>query len=209
MQTVCLWVGCVIAQFVIWPEVYNHWHLQVVGWGQDLVPRCKPPGEIRQMNAPQYVTNVYVFRVGHSCLCLQRRLSKTSRQIWLRCQPIIAFPLLLVCVKICVYPLRVGLYFLQPSGTPESPTSLQSQMFQGFIFLAQDPGLGSPMWGSDPCPLGRTSGVVIIFSSVVCLQDRVGFYHIMTLPLLAIFLWLHLYIFSCRRSFLVLSELFH
>ena len=31
------------------------------------------------------------------------------------------------------------------------------------------------MWSSDSCSLGRTSAVVIIFSSVICLQENIGF----------------------------------
>ena len=42
---------------------------------------------------------------------------------------LLLLPWVLEHVRFCVPLLRVGLYFLQPSGTPESPTSLQSQMF--------------------------------------------------------------------------------
>ena len=47
--------GCIPTQFVVWPEVSQHWSLQVVGWGQVLLPKCQLLGELIQMNAPQYV----------------------------------------------------------------------------------------------------------------------------------------------------------
>ena len=49
-----------------------------------------------------------------------------------------------------------------PSALPKmSPTGFQSQMFWGLISLMQDPQVGCPIWGSDPCSLGRISMVVI------------------------------------------------
>ena len=57
--------------------------------------------------------------------------------------------------------------------------------------------------------LGRTSAAVIIFSFVSWLPGGTGLDCTMSPPFLAILLWFLLYIFSCRRSFLIDSSLPH
>ena len=53
--------GCVPTLVVVWPEVSQHQSLQAFGWGQVLVPKWQPPGELAQMNCPQHFC--------HQCLC--------------------------------------------------------------------------------------------------------------------------------------------
>ena len=42
--------GCVPALLVVWPEVFQHWSQQAVGWGQVLVRKCQPPEELMPMS---------------------------------------------------------------------------------------------------------------------------------------------------------------
>ena len=43
------------ALLVVWPEMFQHWSLQAFGWGQVLVPKWWPPGELTPMNIPWYL----------------------------------------------------------------------------------------------------------------------------------------------------------
>ena len=70
------------------------------------------------------------------------------------------------------------------------------------------PGAGLLSWGAwrgpqTPYSLGRTSAIVIILAFVVCPLRVVGLDCTVPPPLLPGPLWFLLYIFSCRRSFLV------
>ena len=92
----------------------------------------------------------------------------------------------LECVRFYTCPLiAVSISYSPPALLNISPGGFQSQMFWGLIFLVQGPGLGSPMQGSlSPfAPWG-------------------------VLPLLPISLWFLCFIFSCRKSFLLVSWLF-
>ena len=44
--------GCVPIELVVWPEVFQHWSLQVVGWALVLVPKWGPPGELTPIIFP-------------------------------------------------------------------------------------------------------------------------------------------------------------
>ena len=52
--------GCVPALFIVSPEASKHWSLQAVGWGQVLVRKWWPPGELMPMSTPQ----------NYCCQCL-------------------------------------------------------------------------------------------------------------------------------------------
>ena len=42
--------ACVPIVLVVWPEAFQYWRLQIVGWGQFLVPIWRPLGELRLIN---------------------------------------------------------------------------------------------------------------------------------------------------------------
>ena len=44
--------GCVPLLLVLWPEAFQHWSLQVFQWGQVLVLKVGPPGELMAINTP-------------------------------------------------------------------------------------------------------------------------------------------------------------
>ena len=90
-----------------------------------------------------------------------------------------------------------------------SPTDLQCQIFWGFLFLVQDPHSGDPSCGAwIPCSLGRTTVIIALFPLVGWLPRAMGLDHMCLCPPLPILLWLLLYLFSCRWSFLLVFRLF-
>ena len=59
-------IGCAPILVVVWPEAFQHWSLQVVGWSQILVPKCGPPRELIQICFPgTSTTSVFAFMVSH------------------------------------------------------------------------------------------------------------------------------------------------
>ena len=118
-----------------------------------------------------------------------------------------------VCEILCA-PFKNGvylgwiLYFPQPSESPESKLCwFRSQMFLGLIFS----GAGPPGWGAQcethiPFSLRRTSAILVILLFIDHLPGSL-------LPcnsiLLTCLVWFLLYIFHCRRTFLVDSGLSH
>ena len=44
--------GCVPLLLVLWPEAFQRWILQVFQWGQVLVLKVGPPGELMAINTP-------------------------------------------------------------------------------------------------------------------------------------------------------------
>ena len=69
--------GCIPALLVVWSQ---HWSLQAVGWGQVLVTKWRPLGELTPMNTPNTSsTSVFVPRVSHRYSRLPRRPSKSIR----------------------------------------------------------------------------------------------------------------------------------
>ena len=82
-----------------------------------------------------------------------------------------------------------------------SPSGLQSQTFWGTHL----PGAGPPCWGAQtPHSLGRTSAIVIILP--LSFSGGVGLDYIASPPLLLILLWFLLCVFSCGKSFLLVSR---
>ena len=53
--------SCVPALLVVWPEASQHWSLWAVGWDQVLALKCRPPGSLLPVSAPQYI--------HHKCFC--------------------------------------------------------------------------------------------------------------------------------------------
>ena len=114
------------------------------------------------------------------------------------------------CEILCA-PFKSGVSISHsPLGLPKvSPAGLQSQTFWGLIFLVQVPQAGDhdvgfrclAPWG-EPLQLQ-------LFSRLWVTHWGMGLDYIVTPPLLPILLWFLLYIFGCRRSFLVGSSLFH
>ena len=96
-------------------------------------------------------------------------------------------------------------YFPESSGTPEIEPCWNSKPKILGIHL---PIVGPLGWGARyeaqiPHSLGRISSVVIIIPFVSCPHEGMGLDYIMTLLILPVSLWFLLYIFSCRRYFLI------
>ena len=94
-----------------------------------------------------------------------------------------------------------------------SPADLRIQMFWGLVFLIQDPCAGEPNVGLRSLTpmflLWENLCNVIILQFVSCPPGDMGLDYIASLPFLLISRWFLLYVFSCRRSFLVDSCLSH
>ena len=152
-------------------------------------------------------TNVYVPKVGHSHLPLPQE-NPQDQQVGLAHASIklLLLPLVLVCVRFCVHPLRVKSISPIPVRLLNlSPAGLQNQMSRGLCSWCRTPGLGSLTWGSELSLLWENLCNIIILQFVGCPPRGMGLDYITSLHIL---LWFLLYIFSCR-SFLIGSGLFH
>ena len=122
--------GCVPTLLVVWPKVTQHWSLQAGGWGQVLVPKCQPLGELTPMNIP--------WGLYHQCPCPHsepqmtlptQETSKTHRWVWPRLLWSLCFALgSSACETLCV-PSKIGVS-VYPSPVEllySSPAVLQSQ----------------------------------------------------------------------------------
>ena len=89
-----------------------------------------------------------------------------------------------------------------------SPAGLKAKCSGNSSSRCRTPSLESPMWGSELSLLCENLCIVIILQLVGCPPRGVEFDYISSLPLLPISLRFLLYVFSCRRSFLVGSSLF-
>lgn len=112
-----------------------------------------------------------------------------------------------VCELLCS-PFKSGLYFQQPYGSPESKPRWPSP---SDILVIPLPGVEPSGWGAwcgiqTLCSLGWSSAIVIVFSNVGRPPQVYESWldHVST-PLLSHFL---LYIFSCRRPFLLVPRSF-
>ena len=96
-------------------SVNQHWSLQVVRWDQILVPRCQPPGELMQMNAP----HLSVTRVSHSH-SLPPAWRPGDQQVGLAQASVklLLLPLVPAHTRFCVQPLRVKSLFSQSYRAP-------------------------------------------------------------------------------------------
>ena len=107
--------------------------------------------------------------------CLSERLSKVRK--WIRLRLLSNFCL---CVgsgalRFCACPLsmewsrRVKPLFpiALKFSCAQTLLALKARCFEGSSTQCRTPSLGSPMWGSTPCLLGRTSAIVIILPFVV------------------------------------------
>ena len=113
------------------------------------------------------------------------------------------------CEILCA-PFKSGVYFPQPSSSPESKLCWPSKPN---VLGAHLPGAGLPGWGAQCgaqtlCSLGRTSAIVIIFCCVGHLPGGMGLDCTTSPLLLPVSLWFLFYIFSCRRSFLLVFRSF-
>ena len=107
-------------------------------------------------------------------------------------------------------PFKSGVCFLQPSGSPILKPHWSSKQD---ILGASLPNAGPPGWvvwcgAWTPCSLCRNSAIVIILPFVGCLPGGVGLAYTVSLPLLSVSLWFLLYIFSGRKSFLLVFKWF-
>ena len=148
--------------------------------------------------------SISVTRVSSSCL-LPLQEAFQDKQI---CRIQAPFKVLLLnwvqeCVRFCVYPLWVSLYFSQPSDSTENQHPLLSKPN---ILRAHLLGAGPLGWGTQcgywtPLLLGEKLSIVIILLFVAHLPGGIGLEYSTSMPLLLISLWFLLYIFSCRRFF--------
>ena len=109
-----------------------------------------------------------------------------------------------VC-EILYVSFKSEIYFPQPSGSPQSKPCWPSKLN---VLGACLPGTGPPGWGpwcgaQTPSSLGRTSTVGIILPFMGHHPGGLGLDYTASPPLLPVSLWFLLYIFGCRRSFLL------
>ena len=105
--------GCVPTMLVVCPETSQHWSLLAVGWGQVLVSRWLPPGELTSVSTPTYLL--------HQCLCphSEPQLPPASLEIFQDQQVGLAqasvksllSPWVPVCMRPSVCPSRVEFMF--------------------------------------------------------------------------------------------------
>ena len=112
-------------------------------------------------------------------------------------------------VRFCVHPFKSEDYFPQPSRTPQIKPCCPSKPNAPGACL---PGAGPLGWGAqygaqNSHYSGRTSAIVIILHFVCCPPQGMTLYWESAPPTLLVVILL--YVFSCRRSFLVGSGLFH
>lgn len=104
----------------------------------------------------------------------------------------------------CGRPLRVESLFptafwLFPK---QAPLAFKPNILRVNLSGAGPPGLGTQYGAQTPGSLDRTSAIVIFLPFVCRPRWGVGFHYVKSLPLIPTSLWL-LFIFSCRRSFLL------
>ena len=116
-----------------------------------------------------------------------------------------------VCKILCVpFKSEVSTSYSPLTLAKVSPASLQSQTFWGLSSQCRTPKAGeSQCEAQTPRSLGRTSAIFIILLFVGHLHGSMGLDCTVSLSLLPLLLWFLLYIFSCRRSFLVDSGFSH
>ena len=140
------------------------------------------------------VISSYLFLLWEALQDQQVDLTRTSRTLLL-------LPWVPEYVRFFMHPFRADLYFPQPSCSPKSkPTSLQRQTFWELIFQVQNPQAGEPDVG---LRLIASSFAVVIILVCGLPTQWYGLDYTASLLLLPVSLGLLLYIFSCRRSFLL------
>ena len=114
-----------------------------------------------------------------------------------------------LCEILCApFESRVSISYSPLALRKVSPTGLQSPMFWKLFFLVQDPQAGKPNVGSYPSVL-RENFCNCNYPPFVGRPPKgMGLDSTLSPPLLHIFLWFLLYIFSCRRSFLLVFRSF-
>ena len=111
-----------------------------------------------------------------------------------------------VCEILC-QPFKSRVYiFYSPSVSPirkSHPLVFKARCSRDLSSWCRTPGLVRLMWGLNHSLFARTSAVVIILPFVSCLPWGVGLDHTASPSFLLVSLWFLLYIFSCRKSFLL------
>ena len=145
--------GCVLTLFVVWPETYQHWSLQAVGWGQVLVSQWQLLGELTPMSTPwTSATSVLVPTVSHSHTPASpgdppRPAGRSGPGSY----EVTAFSLGPCEHKTLCAPSKSGVSL---SLSPVEPlwSSLQSQMLWGLLLLMPDPHAGESEVGLSTLP---------------------------------------------------------
>ena len=145
-------------------------------------------------------SSVCVPRVSPAASCLSGRLSKISSCLWPRLLSNYCFSPGSWSMWDFVCPFKSGVYFPWPS---DSPQIKPCQPSKANVLGDHLPGAGLLSWGAlygaqIPTSLGRTSVIVIILPFV-----DIGLDYTTCPPHLLILFWFLLYIFHCRRSFVL------
>ena len=115
-------------------------------------------------------------------------------------------------VRFCMCPLRVELYFPQPSVPHKS--KLHSLAFRarhsgGSFSQCRAPEWGAQCGAQTHCFVVRTSPIAMILLFVGHSPEGMGLDYYTRIPaLMPTLLWFYLYSFLCRRSFLLSSDFF-
>ena len=140
---------CVPAMLVVWPEAFQHWSLQAVGWGQVLASDdCIQDSSHQWILPSTSATSVLAHTVSHSCLLLPGETLQDQQVVLV--QAAIQSPLFFpsgpgvdktLCASsksgVSVFPSPVEFLWSSSAG-------LQSQMLWGLLFPMLGPQTGEP-----------------------------------------------------------------
>ena len=143
--------------------------------------------------------------------CLSGRLSEVSKWIWPGSSQTVASVLGGKACEVLGMPFesRESVSFSSLVFPNTRLSGFQSQVFWGFVFLVQDPQPRELSVGLRPVsPWGGTLKILILFSFVVWQLEEVDSDYMASLPLISISLFSLLYVFSCRRFFMLVLMLF-
>ena len=113
------------------------------------------------------------------------------------------------CEILCA-PFKSGVStsYNPPALKNASPTCLKARLSGGHLSGAGPTGWGAQCGAQTPLSLRGISAMVIILPFVGHLPRVTGLDYTVCLPLLPLSLWFLLYIFSCRKSFLLVFRSF-
>ena len=115
--------GCVTILLVVWPEAFQHWNLQVFGWGRVFVLKWGPLGDQYQLSLISIPWGLH-----YQCPCPHSELQPTFASPWGPPRPLgrsrpcsyrgTALCWVPVHVRPCVHPPRVDSLFPPACGAP-------------------------------------------------------------------------------------------
>ena len=200
-KPVSWWIWLLPPQLVVWLEAPPHRSLQLVGsWcrrAKVAATRSVHVVECSLLCLPPVSVSPGWAAASH-LLPFQETLQDQQVDVAQAPIKLLLLPWIPVHMKFCVYSWKVKLVF--------------PPVFWGLSFWCQIPGLRSLTWGSGLSLLWENLCYIIILQ----FEDRPAkgygiwlYLPLQVCPYSPVSLWFLLYVFSCRRSFLVGSSFFH